>query len=149
MKKAFQFLFVLACLACLSFVGKKKTANQVIVYGIVYTTVCNSDSYYSHTYKLVDASRVWEAKREMEQYLADEYPGKKFRVSSSDYDCGPECNNMCIYSYYKKSYSGCSYSVVGFAFSRSQEAAYDKALKNTSLWSDGSGKMRVVEQKYW
>lgn len=146
MKKIFFVGWLIACLVCGSLVS---SAQKVVVYGIVYNTVCNSQSYYFHTYNLVDINDVPAAKKQLEEILANEYPGKKNRVGSSNFDCGPNCNYACIYSYDKKKPNGCSITVLSFVFGKSWDSVFEKAQNNTNLWSDGQGKMRVVDKFSW
>lgn len=149
MKRVFQLSFLFVCIACLSFVEKKSNENRVMVYGIVYTTQCNSNSYFAYEYKLVEDREVAQAKTDMENYFEQTYPNRKFRIGTSSFDYGPSATNVCIYTWEKKEYNGCTYTVMAFQFGKTETEAYERAVKNKNTWGGENARMRIVEQKYW
>lgn len=147
MKKTINYSFlIIVLLISTSFALKRNAEGQVMVYGIVTTTQCSSDGYYTYKYKIVDADDEYSAKTALKNDLENQYPSGKVRVSSSKYDFGASASNVCILKWQKKN-NGCGYNVLIFSFGKTEDDAYNRAETKKKTWADAGASSSVVEQR--
>jgi hypothetical protein len=148
-KWAFIALAITIVSSTLSFRPKENIA-QVMIYGIVYTTACNSYETYQHyRYKLVPESSYNAERNVMRKELESRYPNaKRIRVESSRYDYGSAATNMCIIKW-TNTKNNCQYDVLSVHFGKTEQEALNKATSHKSEWADRGAPSSIVIQKYW
>lgn len=133
-----------------AFGTKEKTENRVLIYGIVYTQECNSESYQYFSHELVDAGNYPEKQKELESRLWKAYPNaKKIKMGSSKYDYGGSATNMCVIQWEKEGRKGCFFKVISISFGKSQTEADNKAIEKKNTWAGIHTSHSIIEQKYW
>ena len=132
-----------------SFIAKQKT-NQVMIYGIAYTTACKSnETYQNYRYKLVPESNYSNAMELMKKELIDQFPNAtRIKVGSSKFDYGNSATNMCIIRWTNTN-NNCQYFVLSVHFGKTEQEALDKAISHKKEWANKDAPYNIQDQKYW
>jgi len=142
---------VMASILFLSFgfVKEETIENRVMIYGIVYNSACGTETVQTYYTKLVDASDVNEAYKQMKEYLEIGWPNaKRIQVGSSKFDYGTDASNMSILKW-KAGNSNCEYTVYVVAFGTTEGEALNNAIRTKNSAAGESVSYEMVEQKYW
>lgn len=133
----------------MSFKGKEKI-DQVMIYGIAYTTACKlSETYQNYRYKLVPESNYTVAMELMKKELQNQFPtATRIKVGSSKYDYGASATNMCIIRWTNTN-KNCQYFVLSVHFGKTEQEALDKAISHKKEWADKDAPYNIQDQKYW
>ncbi|TDO99097.1 hypothetical protein [Flavobacterium sp. 245] len=132
-----------------SFVLKNNANEQVMIYGLVYSNRCNTETYEFFSHKLVDASNYYQEEKDLETTLKSKYPNaKRIRVGSSKFDFGKSASNMCVIKWAKEN-NNCGYDVVSVHFGTTEADALNRAIKHKNLWAGSNASYTILMQKYW
>lgn len=150
-KSSFFTIVTVMAFICMSFTKEPRIAasSQIMLYGVAYTTQCNTEAYKTYTHQLIDPADYNKEKQIMEAQLNNWEPNAtRIRVSSSKYDFGESATNMCVVKWSKKS-NNCTYEVVYVAFGTSQQDALDRAIKQKNSYAGSDANYSILENKYW
>lgn len=143
---------IITCLVILNYGFTKSTTNagQVMLFGFVYMSKCNSAEVEYHTEQLVDETNYQEDAKKLEAALNEKYPNaKKIKVGSSKFDYGSSATNMCLIKWRGGSKT-CSYYVFSISFGKTQQEALNNAMKRKKLnEQERDAYYEIVEQKFW
>lgn len=133
-----------------TFAFKNKQSNQVMIYGIAYTTACkSSETYQNYRHRLVPESNYNTAMELMKKEIQNQFPNAtRIKVGSSKYDYGSSASNMCIIKWVNTS-NNCQYSVLSVHFGKTEQEALDKANSHKKEWADRDATSSILVQKYW
>jgi hypothetical protein len=153
MKSKNKLLVTLAVLLITlsSFIVKNNSnqSNQVMLYGVVYTTKCNTEASMTFVTKLVSANNYNADQDDFKKQLQTWYPNaSRIRVSSSKYDYGNSASNSCVISWTKNN-NNCSYKVISVCFGKTEQEALNKAIDLKNTWAGSNTNYNIEEQKYW
>lgn len=126
----------------------RKESGQVMLYGYVYGTTCNSEVVIAHTTRLVNADVYQQEVKNMETELHNANSGAKIKVGNSKYDYGPSAKNMCMIKW-QSGTAQCKYWVTTVSFGKTQQEALDKAMKKKNDYAARNAEYSIVEEKYW
>ncbi|MDQ3072604.1 MAG: hypothetical protein M3Q97_05015 [Bacteroidota bacterium] len=143
------FMVAIACMISVQFAfTTKQESTQVMLYGYVYGTMCNTEVVDNWQTRLVSAENYSESANEMENELMADNPGANVRVGSSRYDYGPSADHMCLIQWQSGS-KDCKYWVFSISFGQTQEEALNKAMSKKNEWANADAQYNIVSQKYW
>lgn len=127
------------------FTNTKPKEGKIIVYGIAYTKMCNSEVPSYYRYKIVDPKEETSGKKEIEAELKYHRPSAlRYQVSSSSFDYGPSAGAMITYSF-KKTENNCTYSVTMVQFGKDEDDAYERAVAKKNTWGGKNAYMTKIE----
>jgi hypothetical protein len=151
LKKAVMIILIATTIiVSFAFRTEMKADNKVMIYGIVYTKICNSEAFQYYSRELVDEKNYNDKQKELEISLWKSYPkAERIKMGSSANDYGYSATNMCIIQWEKEMSNNCFYKVIAFSFGRTQADAYNKAIEKKNTWAGENAKYTIHEQTYW